>query len=157
MEETMKKWLLVLVAVAALAWTGWWMKQRFFVDDETRVKRLVSAMATMVEKAEINSLGNTITEDYTSEQATDKTTLLNAIRIVRLQHAQMFIYLSDQVISVAPDGQTAEVTLVAKVMAKPRGGGAATEFHAERIRIFFRKTDDGWKMYRTESPKLNFD
>jgi hypothetical protein len=155
--EEMKKWLLWLAVAAALAWAGWWIKDRLFVDDETRVRRLVSSMATFVEKAELTSLSDVITEDYTSEQAPDKVTLLNTIRLFRVQHAPVFIYISDQVVTVAPDNQTAAVTLVAKVVAKPRGGGADTEFHAERMRLFFRKTDAGWKLTRTESPKLNFD
>jgi hypothetical protein len=153
----MKKLLLIAAAIAAVALTSWWIKERFFVTDEMRVKRLVSDMAKFVEKAAITSLGETITEDYTSDQASDKTTLLNAIRIFRLQYAQMFIYIADQAVIVSPDAEGAEVTLVAKVIAKPRGGGADTEFHAERVRLFFRKTDAGWQMYRTESPKLNFD
>jgi len=153
----MKKWLLWLAIAAALAWAGWRIKERFFVSDEMRVKRLVSGMATMVEKAEIKSLGDAITEDYTGDQAPDKTTLLNAIRLVRLQYQQMFIYLSDEVVNIAPDALTAEVTLVAKVIAKPRGGGGDVEFNGDRIRLFLRKTDDGWKLTRTESPKLNFD
>jgi len=30
-------------------------------------------------------------------------------------------------------------------------GGGQTELNAERIRLFFRKSDDGWKLSRTES------
>jgi hypothetical protein len=153
----MKKWLLYLVVATVLAWMGWQIKERFFVSEETRVRRLVSAMATMVEKVEIKSLGDSIADDYTSDQVADKTTLLNAIRLFRLQYAQMFIYLSDENIEMAPDQQTAEVTLVAKIVATARGGGGNTEFNSERIRLFLRKTSDGWKMYKTESPKLNFD
>jgi ketosteroid isomerase-like protein len=43
------------------------------------------------------------------------------------------------------------------VLAKQKGAAAETEVRAERFRLFFRKSDDGWKLVRTESPELKFD
>lgn len=37
-----------------------------------------------------------------------------------------------------------------------RAGGGETELSAERVRLFFRKTDNGWKLIRIESPELRF-
>jgi ketosteroid isomerase-like protein len=68
----------------------------------------------------------------------------------------MFIHISDMVIEMGADRQTAQATLVAKVLTK-RAGGGETEINAERVRLFFRKTEDGWKLTRVESPELKFD
>ncbi len=59
--------------------------------------------------------------------------------------------------TVADDRQKADAVLIAKVLATPKGSLTATEVREERLRLFFRQTDGGWILYRTESPQLKFD
>jgi ketosteroid isomerase-like protein len=46
---------------------------------------------------------------------------------------------------------------VAKILAKAKGSLSESEVYADRFRLYFRKTDDGWKLTRTESPQLKFE
>jgi len=147
-------WLGALVAVAAcLLWQAW---QQLFVTEETRVRRAVAAMENAIEENKIVALADCIAGSYSDEHGLDKPSLLGAIRSVRQQYAAMFIHITDMKIEVAPDNQTAQATLVAKVLTKAAGGGQ-TEVNAERVRLYFRKTDGGWKLARVESPELKFD
>lgn len=150
------KWLwrgLIAAVLLWLAWQGW---QRFFVTDQARLHRLIRKMAAAVEQNQIVSLANCIAGDYTDDRGWDKATLLGMVRSTRGQYEAMFIYISDTVIEMADDRQKATATLVARVLTK-RAGGGSTELNAERVRLFFRKTDDGWKLTRVESPELRFE
>lgn len=145
--------ILVVGLVAALLWQAW---ERLFVTDEKRVRRLVRTMAGAVERKKMLVLGDCIAGDYSDDRGLDRGSLLAAIGMVRAQYEAMFIHISSMAVEMAGDRQTAQATLVAKVLTKRTGGGE-TEINAERVRLFFRKTDDGWKLTRVESPELKFD
>ena len=147
------KWVTVAGVTTFVAWQAW---QRLFVTDETRVRRLIGTMETAVEKNKIVTLADCIAGDYSDDRGLDKATLLGAVRSVRMQYETLFIHIADMVIEVAPDSPTAQATLVAKVLTR-RAGGGETELNAERVRLFFRQTDAGWKLIRIESPELKFD
>jgi|YelNatPaOPRAMG01_1025707.scaffolds.fasta_scaffold10237_4 ketosteroid isomerase-like protein len=147
------KWFAVAGFAVFIGWQAW---QRLFVTDATRVKRLIGAMETAVEQNKIVALADCIAGDYSDDRGLDKATLLGAVRSVRMQFEALFIHIGDMVIEVAPDARTAQATLVAKVLTR-RAGGGETELNAERVRLFFRKTDAGWKLIRLESPELRFD
>ncbi|MGD0017509.1 MAG: hypothetical protein ABSC38_08370 [Verrucomicrobiia bacterium] len=151
------KWLSRIIGLGLVAAAMWQLWEHVFVSDETRITRLISAMAQAVEKGNILKLSDAIANDYENDHGLDKRTLLALIRAFRAQSEAVFIYISDQKIEAIPSGaQKAQVVIVAKVLSKHKGGGQ-TELNAERIRLFFRKTDDGWKLCRTESPELKFD
>jgi ketosteroid isomerase-like protein len=78
------------------------------------------------------------------------------VHATRSQYEAMFIHISDMVIEITDDAQKAQAMLVARILTKRTGGGS-TEMNAERVRLFFRKTGDGWKMTRVESPDLKFE
>jgi len=98
-----------------------------------------------------------IAQDYSDDYGLDKSSLLGAIQAFRRQYDTVFIHLSDLTVTVAEDHQTAEAVLIAKVLATPAGSVTATEVRQERVRLYFRKTDRGWLLFRTESPELKFD
>ena len=150
------KWLARIVVAGLLVFAVWWLWQRLFVTDETRIKHQIGTMARAVEKGEILKLSDAIAHDYADDHGLDKSTLLAAVRGFRAQSEELFIYISDQKIEVNPDALEAHAVIVAKVLSKTKGGGQ-TELNADRFRLFFRKTDDGWKLSRTESPELKFD
>jgi ketosteroid isomerase-like protein len=150
------KWILRAAIAGALIWLLWQGWQRLFVTDEMRIKQLITTMARAVEQNKILALANCIAGDYNDDRSLDKATLLGIVRGTRSQYDTMFIYISDTVVEIAGDRQKAQATLVARVLTK-RAGGGSTELNAERIRLFFRKTDDGWKMTRVESPELKFE
>ena len=150
------KWLARIVGAGLLVLALWQLWQRVFVTDEMRIKRQISTMARAVEKGEILKLSNAVAANYADNHGLDKTMLLAAIHGFRAQYEALFIYISDQKIEVAPGSEEAQAVIVAKVLSKTRGGGQ-TELNADRVRLFFRKTDDGWKLSRTESPELKFD
>lgn len=152
----MMKWILRAVAVGLLAWLAWQGWQRLFFTDETRIKRLIATMERAVEKNNSLSLSNCVADDYSDEHGLDRGALVGAVRVVRAQYEAMFIHIADMAIEMAADRRTAQATLVAKVLTKRTGGGE-TEVNAERVRLFFRKTEDGWKLTRVESPKLKFE
>jgi ketosteroid isomerase-like protein len=150
------KWLARIVVAGLLTFAVWWLWQRVFVTDEMRIKHQISTMTRAVEKGELLKLSDAIAYDYTDDHGLDKSTLLAAVRGFRAQSEELFIYISDQKIDVNPDALEAHAVIVAKVLSKTKGGGQ-TELNADRFRLFFRKTDDGWKLSRTESPELKFD
>jgi len=150
------KWLLRIVVAALLVWLLWQGWQRFFVTDETRIRRLITTMASAVKQNKILTLADCIAGDYGDDRGMDKATLLGIVRGTRSQYDAMFIIISDTAIQIADDHQKAQATIVAKVLTK-RAGGGSTELNAERVRLFFHKTDSGWKMTRVESPELKFD
>ena len=147
------KWLARIVVAGLLAFALW---QRVFVTDEMRIKRQIGTMARAVEEGEMLKLSDAVAHDYADDRGLDKSTLLAAVRVFRAQSESLFIYISDQKIEVNPDAQEAQAVIVAKVLSKTKGGGQ-TELNADRFRLFFRKTDNGWKLSRTESPELKFD
>jgi hypothetical protein len=151
------RWMLRISLVAALAGFAWWLWQRVFVTDETRVKRQIVLMTGAVERSNLLRLEGAIAGDYSDEFGLDKSSLLGAVRSFRAQYDALFIHLSDLTVTVQPDHRNAQAVFVAKVLAKQKGGATETEVRAERFRLFFRKTDDGWKLVRTESPELKFD
>lgn len=150
------KWILRIAVVGLLIWLVWQGWERLFVTDETRIKRLITTMTSAVEKNKTLALADCIASDYGDDRGMDKATLLGVVRGTRSQYDAMFIYISDMVIQIDGDRQKAQATLVARVLTK-RAGGGSTELNAERVRLFFRKTNDGWKMTRVESPELKFD
>ena len=152
----MMKWLGRILGVGLLVLAGGWVWQRFFVTDETRVKRLIATMTTAVEQNKIVALADCVAGDFNDEHGLDKASLLGAVRSVRMQYEALFIHISDLALQVAPDHRTAQATLVAKILTR-RAGGGETELNAERVRLFFRRTDDGWKLTGEESPELKFE
>ena len=151
------KWLLRIISLGLVVVGMWQLWERVFISDETRISRLIGTMARAVEKGNILKLSDAIANDYENDHGLDKGTLLALIRAFRAQSEAVFIYISDKKIEVIPSGaRKAQAVIVAKVLSKTKGGGQ-TELNAERIRLFFRKTDDGWKLCRTESPELKFD
>jgi ketosteroid isomerase-like protein len=150
------KWLVRIVVAGLLVFALWELWQRVFVTDEMRIKRQIGTMAQAVEKGEILKLSDAIANDYSDDHGLDKSALLAAVRWFRSQREALFIYISDQKIEINPDAQGAQAVIVAKVLSKTKGGDQ-TELNADRFRLFFRKTENGWKLSRTESPELKFE
>ena len=152
----MMKWMMRLLGVVVLVLVGWWLWERVFVTDQTRVRRLIAAMQRHVEQGNLIRLADTIAQDYSDDRGLDKGTLLGAVRSYRAQYDTVFIHLSDLQVTVEPDHRRAQAVFIAKVLVKPRGG-QETELFSDRFRLFFRKTEEGWQMIRAESPELKFD
>jgi ketosteroid isomerase-like protein len=154
--ETMK-WIARILLAAALVGFVWWLWQRVFVTDEMRIKRQIALMTSAVEQGNLLRLEGAIAGDYSDDFGLDKSSLLAAARSFRAQYDALFIHISDLTVTVEPDRQKGQAVFIAKVLAKQKGAAAETEVRAERFRLFFRKSDDGWKLVRTESPELKFD
>lgn len=146
-------WVVAIVLLAWMAWYGW---QLFFVTDESRIRKLIATMQSAVEKNKMLTLADCIARDYGDDRGMDKSTLLAMVRGTRSQYDAMFIYISDMVIEIPAGQNTATATVVARILTK-RAGGGDTELNAERVRLFFRKTDNDWLMTRVESPELKFE
>jgi len=150
------KWARILIVIALLA-AVWWIWQRVFVSDETRIRLQLISMTRAVEQGNLLRLEGAITEDYSDDVGLDKSSLLAGVRAYRQQHDRLFIHPSDVRVDIGPDHQKAQAAFVAKVVAKPKGGAGETQLFSDRFRLFFRKTDQGWKLFRAESPQLKFD
>ena len=151
------KWFGRLLLVGVLAGAGWWLWQRLFVTDEQRVHRQLSALAHAVETGNLLRLEDGIAPDYADDFGFDKSTIIAGVRSFRAQYDALLIFITDLKIEVAPDHQTAQAVLIAKVLAKAKGAIRESEVRADRFRIYFHRTDSGWKMTRVESPQLKFD
>jgi hypothetical protein len=151
------KWLGRILLVGVLVLAGWWTWQRFFISDETRIKRAITAAEEAVEQGNVFKLEGFLTQDYSDHYGFDKSTVLAAVRSFRSQYDKVFIQLSGQTITIAADRQTAQVVLIAKVVAGSLNDPAAGEVRNERLRLHLRRTDSGWKLFRTETPELKFD
>lgn len=151
------KWLGWLFVVVVLAGLGWWGWQRVFVTDEQRVKRQLSALVSAVETGNLLKLEDGIAQDYTDDFGFDKSTIIGGVRSFRAQHDALLILLTELTVEIEPDRQKAQAVFIAKILAKAKGSLSETEVRAERYRVYFRKTDTGWKLTRAESPQLKFD
>jgi len=150
------KWLTRIVVVVALVLVGWWVKERFFVSDETRIKRALDALVKAVETGNMVGLSDGIAADYSDDRDLDKGTLVAMVHGYRSQQQAIFIFLTEMKVEVEASRHAAQVTLIANILIKPKGG-ADTHMDGERFRLYFRKDDRGWKLARVESPKLQFD
>ena len=150
------KWLTRIVLVVTVVLVGWWVRERFFVSDETRIKRALDVMVKAVETGNMIGLSDSIAADYTDDRDLDKGTLVMMVHSYRVQQQAIFIFLSKMKAEVSTDHHTAQVTLIANILIKPKGG-TDTHMDGERFRLYFRKDDSGWKLTRVESPKLKFD
>jgi hypothetical protein len=151
----MRKYVWV-VAIGLLAWMAWYGWQLFFVTDESRIRKLITTMKNAVEQNKTLALADCIARDYGDDRGMDKGTLVAMVRGTRSQYDAMFIFISDTVIEIPPGQNTATATIVARILTKRTGAGDA-ELNAERVRLFFRKTDNEWLMTRVESPELKFE
>ena len=137
---------------------GWWIWQRVFVSDETRIRLQLVSMTRAVEQGNLLRLEGAIASDYSDDFGLDKSSLLGGVRALSpatrgLVHSPFRRDAS----TVEADHQKAQAVFVAKVVVKPKGGAGETQLFSDRFRLFFRKTDQGWKLFRTESPQLKFD
>jgi len=151
------KWTIRIVGLAVLALVAWQIWQRVFVTDEMRIKKQIAVMARAVEKGDVLRLSDAVAADYSDDWNMDKSMLLGAVRSFRGQYDALFIHISDLTVTIDPDHQKAQAVLIAKVLAKPKGSVTESEVRAERLRLYFRKNDNGWELVRTESPELKFD
>jgi hypothetical protein len=151
------KWLMRIFLVAALGGLGWWTWDHFFVTDERRIQKLIAAMERTVEQGQVLRLEGAIAQDYSDDYGFDKTTLLAAVRSAHQQYSEVLIHITDMKITVAPDRQSAQAIFIVKILARQAGSVADTEIRTERPRLHFRKSDQGWRLVRTETPELNFE
>ncbi len=151
------KWLLRIVVATIVVFVAWQIWQRIFVTDEKRIKKQIAIMVSAVEKGDLLRLEGAVAQDYSDDFGLDKTTLLGAARSFRQQYDAIFIHLSDLTITVETDHPKAQAIFIAKVIAKAKGSLSESEVRADRFRLYFHKTDSGWKLTRTESPELKFD
>jgi ketosteroid isomerase-like protein len=154
--ETMK-WMLRIVVVAFVGFLLWRAWQWLFVTDEMRVKGQISVMTSAVEHGDVIRLSDALASDYSDDLGMDKSMLLGGVRSFRAQYDAVFIHLSDLTVTIDPDQQKAQAVFIAKVLAKAKGSLSETKVREDRFRLYFRKTDDGWKLTRTESPQLKFE
>ena len=151
------KWTLRIAAAAAVAFVVWQIWQRVFVTDEIRIKKQIAVMARAVEKGDVLRLSDALAADYGDGWNMDRSMVLGAVRSFRSQYDALLILISDLTVTIDSDGRTAQAVFIAKILAKAKGSVAESEVRAERLRLYFRKNDDGWKLVRTESPELKFD
>ena len=151
------KWAVRIAVVAVAAFLLWRTWQWLFVTDEMRVKRQISVMTTAVEKGDALRLSDALASDYSDNWGMDKSTLIGSAHAFRAQYDAVFIHIGDLTVTVDPDHQKAQAVFIAKVLAKARGSLTESEVREERFRLYFRKTDAGWKLIRAESPELKFD
>ncbi len=148
----MLRWLLRIVLVAGAIAVGWWVWDRFLVPDETKIRRLVAAMKDAVIRRNALRLSDSIAQDYSDDFGLNKSTLLGVARSFRDQFDEVTIEIPELAVTVEPDHQTARAALRATVVGFK--GGIRQEPADDQLRLFFRKTDDGWKLTRIEAPKL---
>jgi len=151
------KWLLRIVFVAIAAFGLWQVWQRVFVTDETRIRRQISVMVSATEKGDVLRLSDALAADYSDDWGLDKSMLIGAVRSFRSQYDALFIHLSDLIVTIDPDHQKAQAVFIAKIIAKAKGSLSESEIRADRFRLYFRKSDSGWKLTRAESPELKFE
>jgi len=151
------KWLVRIAGVVIVGLVLWQAWQWLFVTDEMRIRRQISIMTSAVEHGDVIRLSDAIASDYSDDSGSDKPMLLGGVRSFRAQYDAVFIHISDLTVSIDPDQQKAQAVFIAKVLAKAKGSLSESEVRADRFRLYFRKTDDGWKLTRAESPQLKFD
>ncbi len=151
------KWLLRVVMVAIAAFVLWQVWQRVFVTDETSIRRQISTMVSATEKGDVLRLSDALAADYSDDWSLDKSMLIGAVRSYRAQYDVLFIHLGDLTVTIDPDHQKAQAVFIAKIIAKAKGNLSESEVRADRFRLYFRKSDSGWKLTRAESPELKFE
>ncbi|MGA2140361.1 MAG: hypothetical protein ABSH14_16005 [Verrucomicrobiia bacterium] len=151
------KWLLRIVIVAIAGFVLWQVWQRVFVTDETRIRRQISVMVSATEKGDVLRLSDALAADYSDDWGLDKSMLIGAVRSFRSQYDALFIHVSDLTVTIDPGHEKAQAVFIAKVIAKAKGSLSESEVRADRFRLYFRKSDSGWKLTRAESPELKLE
>lgn len=151
------KWLKLIVAVVVVSLLSYWIWQRYFITEETRVKRLLAGAARAVETGNLIKLEDALAHDYSDDFGFDKSTIIGGIRAFRAEYDAIFIHLEKLKVDVDPDHTKAQAIFIATVLARAKGSAAQTEVRNDRFRLYFHKTDQGWKITRAESPQLKFD
>lgn len=148
----MLRWVLRALLVAGLVAVGWWVWDRFLIPDETKIRRQVLAMRDAVIQRNALRLSDCIAQDYSDDFGLNKSTLLGVARQFRDQYDEVIVDIPELAVTVESDHQTARAALRATVVGFK--GGVRQEPADDRLRLFFRKTDSGWKLTRIEAPKL---
>jgi len=151
------KWLLRLVVAAVVAFVLWEAWQRFFVTDETRIRRQITLMTRDVEKGNVLELSDALAADYSDDRGMDKSTLLGAVHSFREQYDLLSVHLSDLAVTVDPDHQKGQAAFTAKVIARLKGSPTDKQVVTNHFDLYFRKADNGWKLTRVESPELKLE
>jgi hypothetical protein len=146
--EKMKRLFRVLI-VGVVAFVAWQIWQRVFVTDEKRIQKQIAVMESAVEKGNVLRLSDAVASDYNDDWGMDKSSLLAAVHSFRAQHEALFIHISDLTVTIEPDHQKAQAVFIAKILAQEKGSVTQSEIRADRFRLYFRKTDQGWKLART--------
>ena len=97
------KWTRILIVIALLV-AVWWIWQRVFVSDETRIRLQLFTMTRAVEQGNLLRLEGVIADDYSDDALVmDKSSLLGAVRAYRQATRGLFIHLSDDTVMVEDD------------------------------------------------------
>lgn len=147
---------LAIVVVLLVLWFGW---RYVFPDDETEIRGALERIADAVtsgaaEEGEVariaraasirNELDPQITVDAGPpfSKITGREALVGAVARLNSTVRDLDVQLNDVQVALAPDRQTARVSLTAEAHFRDDGGGQA--FEARELDVMFRRRDGDW-------------
>jgi ketosteroid isomerase-like protein len=157
----MKPWAGRIALCAIIGVLGFFIYHRYFVSEEAKVRKVVMALKDAVEKNDRIKFSDAIAVGYSDEWGWDKTTLIAGFSTIQQFYAEPKVNISELTVTVK--GDEAEAAMFVEVTAKDFRGSTqdlTQELRgniANRLRLKFTKTSDGWKLKSAESIKLRFD
>ena len=152
----MFRWFIRLVIVTGVVVAGCWLWNHFLIPDETRIRRLITTMKDAVIQHNLLRLSDAVAQDYSDDFGLDKSALLGVARSFREQYDELIIEIPELAVAVEADHRTAHAAMRVHAYGHRKNGGESEPVD-DQLRLFFRKTDDGWKLTRIEAPELKAD
>jgi hypothetical protein len=157
----MKQWAGRIFLCAVIGVLGFLIYHRYFVSEEAKVRRVVMSLKDAVEKNDRIKFSDAIAAGYSDEWGWDKTTLIAGFSMIQQFYAEPKVNVSE--IKITVKGDVAEAGMFVEVTAKDFRGqkqDLTQELRgnlANRLKLTFTKTADGWKLKSAETMKLRFD
>lgn len=140
----MKRWLLCIAGAWAFLALAWWVCERLWVTDETRVLLQIEKLARHVESGSLFTLGDAVAADYRDDWGNDRGALVVAVRALRQRYRDIRVHLGRATVRVA--GATATADLRASVTGLVDDGRAEGE--RGEFQLAFRRVEKAWKLSR---------
>lgn len=161
------KWLGRLFLVAAVAALGWWLWQTLFPGDEAQIRKLLARTAraasfssrdgALRRMGSIAEFGNCFTPDvqvYFDMPRQGRFALEGREQMIGLAARSrdsvvaVSVTLVDVSVQLEPDHLSATAGLTARADIS-----GEVDFSVQELKVFFRKVNGQWLIYRVESVK----
>jgi hypothetical protein len=111
-------------------------------SDEAQVRAVIDQMEAAAEDRDSSDVLENVADDFADSSGSDKSQLRNFLRGYFLAHPRLELAVSIESLEFPVDGLAQAVITVTTV--------ELTDPNRQRLKVEFRRTDDGWLVARAE-------